>query len=374
MKLEHAVNAEPFSQHGLAPSSDSEPPAGVHARVTVSNPPADSPSPSRRGSPRVADGNPGRFHLSRPGRERLGQLVTAAIGVALTLAMGLVLLFGYRLVTNIRASINALQAASALQSYPEEISGQLNALCDRLEARSYSGQALADLQNTVRRFELDIGRLSDSGNDSPQLARTIWLWHQYRSVIDPVVSFSGQPYVESVNADTTFSPEGRDYYAAAERAHSFATDNAKELQTQLVSLAATLQHTSSDAAMRLRDLLFGGVIATLLLAAAAAWFQHMRSRLLRAQAELQETHQALMRASRQAGMAEVASNVLHNVGNVLNSVNVSASLIAEGIKKSKCAGLARAAALLSEHSNDPTSFLAGAQGKHLPALSAGACR
>src|SRR6202030_315424 len=54
-------------------------------------------------------------------------------------------------------------------------------------------------------------------------------------------------------------------------------------------------------------------------------------------------------------------------GNVLNSVNVSASLIAEGIRKSKCAGLARAAALLSEHAHDLPAFLAGAQGKHLPA-------
>ena len=40
--------------------------------------------------------------------------------------------------------------------------------------------------------------------------------------------------------------------------------------------------------MRLRTLLLGGVIATLMLAAAAAWFQLMRSRLIRAQAELQE--------------------------------------------------------------------------------------
>ena len=104
--------------------------------------------------------------MSRLRSERRGQLVTAAIGVALTLAMGLVLLFGYRLVTHIRASIIALQAASALQSYPEEISAQLAALCDRLEARAYSGQALVDLQNTVRRFNQDFGQLSDSGNDS----------------------------------------------------------------------------------------------------------------------------------------------------------------------------------------------------------------
>jgi PAS domain S-box-containing protein len=85
-----------------------------------------------------------------------------------------------------------------------------------------------------------------------------------------------------------------------------------------------------------------------------------------AEQELEQVHKQLLVASRLAGMAEVATNVLHNVGNVLNSVNVSASLIAEGIKKSKCAGLARAAALLSEHAHDLATFLAGAQGKHLP--------
>ena len=46
-------------------------------------------------------------------------------------------------------------------------------------------------------------------------------------------------------------------------------------------------------------------------------------------------------ASRQAGMAEVATSVLHNVGNVLNSVNVSATLVAEQVKKSKARNLRR---------------------------------
>jgi PAS domain S-box-containing protein len=99
---------------------------------------------------------------------------------------------------------------------------------------------------------------------------------------------------------------------------------------------------------------------------AVAVVQDITERRL-AEQELEHVHKQLLVASRQAGMAEVATNVLHNVGNVLNSVNVSASLIAEGIKKSKCVGLARAAALLSEHAHDLATFLAGAQGKHLAA-------
>jgi len=365
------VSAEPLRQHSAEPSPISAPAAGVDAPITVLDPLVESASRSTHGALRAAQGKPDKLHMSRSGSERRGQLVTAAIGLALTLAMGLVLLFGYRLVTNIRASINALQAASALQSYPEEISGRLSSLCDRLEARADSGQALADLQNTVRRFDHDLGQLSDSGNDSPQLARAVWLWHQYRSVIDPVVSFTGQTYVDSVTADTTFSPEGREYYAAAERAHLFAEDNAKALQTEIMNLAATAQHTSSDAALRLRTLLFVVVIATLMLAAAAAWFQLMRSRLLRAQAELQEAHQAMMRASRQAGMAEVASSVLHNVGNVLNSVNVSANLLDERMRTSKASGLARVAAMLEEQGDQLGSFIASDdRGKRLPSYLA----
>jgi PAS domain S-box-containing protein len=85
-----------------------------------------------------------------------------------------------------------------------------------------------------------------------------------------------------------------------------------------------------------------------------------------AEDELERVHKQLLVASRQAGMAEVATNVLHNVGNVLNSVNVSASIVSERIRKSKCAGLARVAALLSEHAPDLTTFLAGSQGRHLP--------
>jgi signal transduction histidine kinase len=42
------------------------------------------------------------------------------------------------------------------------------------------------------------------------------------------------------------------------------------------------------------------------------------------------SQQELMRASRHAGMAEVATGVLHNVGNILNSVNVTVELLREG--------------------------------------------
>jgi PAS domain S-box-containing protein len=83
--------------------------------------------------------------------------------------------------------------------------------------------------------------------------------------------------------------------------------------------------------------------------------------------ELERVHKQLMIASRQAGMAEVATNVLHNVGNILNSVNISASLVTERVKQSKAPGVSRLAALLQEKGAALGEFLANDErGKRIP--------
>jgi PAS domain S-box-containing protein len=76
-----------------------------------------------------------------------------------------------------------------------------------------------------------------------------------------------------------------------------------------------------------------------------------------AETERQQMQERLSAVARQAGMAEIATGVLHNVGNVLNSVNVSASLCAERAKSSRLPGLAKAIGLLEEHKTDLAAFL-----------------
>jgi PAS domain S-box-containing protein len=73
----------------------------------------------------------------------------------------------------------------------------------------------------------------------------------------------------------------------------------------------------------------------------------------------------LMAVSRKAGMAEISAGVLHNVGNVLNSINVSSGAVREQLQGSRAAGLARAAHLLEEQRDDLAGFLAGDRGKLL---------
>ncbi len=83
--------------------------------------------------------------------------------------------------------------------------------------------------------------------------------------------------------------------------------------------------------------------------------------------ELERVHKELVTASREAGMAEVATNVLHNVGNILNSVNISASLVAERLRQSKAAGVSRLAAMLVEQGDRAGAFITeDARGKRVP--------
>jgi PAS domain S-box-containing protein len=89
------------------------------------------------------------------------------------------------------------------------------------------------------------------------------------------------------------------------------------------------------------------------------------------EAKLEEVHKQLLETSRMAGMAEIASNVLHNVGNVLNSVNVSASLITGSVKKFKAPNLAKVVVMLQEHEHDLGMFITSdSKGKQLPAYLA----
>lgn len=83
--------------------------------------------------------------------------------------------------------------------------------------------------------------------------------------------------------------------------------------------------------------------------------------------QLDKLNHQLVGTSRLAGMAEVATGVLHNVGNVLNSVSVSASVVAERLRGSKVAGLQRATALLRQQNGRLAEFLTtDPKGKLIP--------
>ena len=85
-----------------------------------------------------------------------------------------------------------------------------------------------------------------------------------------------------------------------------------------------------------------------------------------AEQELEVTHKQLLDASRQAGMAEIATNVIHNVGNVLNSINVSISQTMEIAQTLKIENLKKIADMLQENAHNPKFLTEDEKGKRIP--------
>jgi signal transduction histidine kinase len=99
----------------------------------------------------------------------------------------------------------------------------------------------------------------------------------------------------------------------------------------------------------------------------AAALQESNRTLQTEMQERQRVEAALIEASHEAGMAEVATGVLHNVGNVLNSVNLGAAGVRERLASSRLTHLRKAIDLLEQHQDDLPAFLtADLRGKALP--------
>ncbi len=90
--------------------------------------------------------------------------------------------------------------------------------------------------------------------------------------------------------------------------------------------------------------------------------------------KLQKLNQKLVAASRQAGIAEIATGILHNVGNVLNSVTTSAALLQNQINQTSAAKVKKVAEMMQNHSDDlPGLFAPGNKGQQLPGFISGLC-
>ncbi len=86
-----------------------------------------------------------------------------------------------------------------------------------------------------------------------------------------------------------------------------------------------------------------------------------------AEKKLAKTHRKLVDTAREVGKGEMATSVLHNVGNVVNSVNVTAGTIKEKLRDSKISDIVRVTELLKEHEGDLGDFLTNDQkGQKIP--------
>ena len=180
----------------------------------------------------------------------------------------------------------------------------------------------------------------------PHFYQTVWF---YLVEAGLVLALLGGIYGWRVRHLRTRS---RELQAARDRLEAEVNHRTSELAAAVASLQREMeQHKHTAVALKERTRALEGEIEE-------------RKQI---QLEVERVHRQLLEISRQAGMAEVASNVLHNVGNVLNSVNVSAALVAEGARKSRVSYLDKVVRLLNEHATDLGAFMTGdPKGRQLP--------
>jgi signal transduction histidine kinase len=123
-----------------------------------------------------------------------------------------------------------------------------------------------------------------------------------------------------------------------------------------------LRQTLTEAVNLYRETLHRDALAKTL-----AELQEQRKATEASEAQREQLQQRLLAASRAAGRAEVATGILHNVGNVLNSINVSASVVSNTLQNSRVSNLCKGLAILEEHAGDLASFLTtDERGQRLP--------
>lgn len=76
-----------------------------------------------------------------------------------------------------------------------------------------------------------------------------------------------------------------------------------------------------------------------------------------AEEKIQKLNEQLFVTAHRAGMAEVAITILHNIGNILNSANISINIIKNNLKKTHVKTLFKVLEIMSQHQEDMSHFL-----------------
>lgn len=152
----------------------------------------------------------------------------------------------------------------------------------------------------------------------------------------------------------------------------------REMQTFYSAIAAvniritTTQNRSMQVQLERMDQLqrsqfvIAGLVVIMLIAA-VIYGRRVTGRMDRDAEKLDNAHQQLVETARAAGMAEIATGVLHNVGNVLNSVNVSATVVSDALKKSRFGSVERLSGLLEQNAGRLGEFFTtDEKGKQVP--------
>jgi signal transduction histidine kinase len=212
------------------------------------------------------------------------------------------------------------------------------------DVRAFLGLAIGAAKVTVVLWD---EKASDWHVQAPDGSLPLLPWSMLRHVAE-----SGEPlYLADARADVRFA--GDPY---------FSTDSHGP-----VLAVPVRRHGLVRTLLLFEDILAPGIFDAARLHAVSAIAASLEG-LLDGTHEQADAHSALAAQSRHASMAEIANNALHNVSNLLNSVNTSAHVLTTRVRQSSGPRLGEIARLLGDEVVDLKEFLApGGKGRLIPA-------
>ena len=157
--------------------------------------------------------------------------------------------------------------------------------------------------------------------------------------------------------DFTAAEKAREYYEDEQRIIKTGEPLINKIERQILSNGDIAWSSTTKVPLRSRSGTVVGIVG----------INRDITDLKLAEQKIEAINRELREASRQAGMAEVATGVLHNVGNVLNSVNVAAGVLSDRLNHSKSSGISKLSKLLSDRQGNLSQFLSeDERGRQVP--------
>jgi PAS domain S-box-containing protein len=282
------------------------------------------------------------------------------LGALLVVGIGALVLFFSRVVGRTQESFEERQGA--LEAFNQQLEVRVEERTRQLEAQ------LVKVSNLNRGMEIESAERRKAEE-------------KYRAIFEHATEGIFQTSLSGRIISANLAMARILGYDTPEELQETVTDLASQVYVNAVERAEALAQIEREGSLsqfeyaaRRKDgvIIWVSVTARLVRDASGAILFHegtLRDVTRRRQMEeaLQKAQADLVASARQAGMAEIASNVLHNVGNVLNSVNISAGLVSSRMRDSKARGLTKAVQLMNNHAADLAQFLThDEKGRRLP--------
>ncbi|WP_239470439.1 trifunctional serine/threonine-protein kinase/ATP-binding protein/sensor histidine kinase [Archangium violaceum] len=230
-------------------------------------------------------------------------------------------------------------AATLVRVAVENAGAQLGALLlvddDKLTVAALSGMVKEDLPGSLLSYVKRAGEhvlVADASLPHPFLSESCFERGRLRSVLClPLMrqdALQGVLYLANTQAPHAFTPARLSLLGQLASHAAISLENARR-HAEVQRAEASLRQANEELAQRLEE---------------RAW-------------ELRQAQARLMDATREAGLSDVAANVLHNVGNVLTSAVLNTHMLREKVDASRMVRLKQLTVLLEEHQDDLAGFL-----------------